>query len=118
MQDRARKNNFIPFDLVASRLVREPFNQPWSEIKKLDPISARLLFFRDPEWDEIYDPNTNAPPPSLTAYTRFIETFKKQGYNEEQIERLWIHYQTKLQKMNEEFSSATQSRRRASSLLE
>jgi len=117
MQDRARKNNFIPFDLVASRLVREPFNQPWSEIKKLDPISARLLFFRDPEWDEIYDPNHDAPPPSLAAYTRFEATFKKQGYNEEQIERLWTHYQTKLQKMHEEFSSETK-KRKSRSLLE
>lgn len=117
MQDRARKNNFIPFDLVASRLVREPFNQSVESIRRLDPISARLLFFRDPEWDEIYDPNVNVPPPSLAAFDRFVETFKKQGYNEEQIERLWTHYQTKLQKMHEEFSSETK-KRKSRSLLE
>ncbi len=83
-----RSTRIIPFDYVVKFLVREPFNQPWTDLKKLDPVSARLLFFRDPERDELYE-NDSAPPPQMRAYLRFHEKFKKAGYTYEHVDRLW-----------------------------
>lgn len=84
-----------PFDLVASRLVREPFNQPWESLRKLDPVSARLLFFRDPEWDELFEGSND--PPQLRAYEDFVGRLAREGYAPAHAERLWAARQARLQ---------------------
>ena len=76
----------IPFDLLFAQLAGEPLCLSRDEIAALDPVSAKLLYFRDRKEDETALQGAPKMPYHLE---RFFARFRAQGYTTKEIEELW-----------------------------
>ncbi len=98
----------IPIDYLLSRLTGEPFCMSRSEIEKLDPVSARLLYFRNKSWDD----DVVTEPIQLTPYDLFVRRFLKQGYLEADLGPLWSKFQEIMTQREKERKAAKQQQPR------